>query len=111
MREINRIRELKSGFQTSRNALSTEVYEHLVEYDNDNEEDEDTCSRDGRQLECDRKFVIDCYDVIFLSRLPEEQWNQVVLAVMGGSIYVTAGRDRDGISELWHCPGRTKTLS
>ena len=45
MNEMNRIRELGSGFQAFRNALSAGMYGHPVEYDRDNEEDEDTCSR------------------------------------------------------------------
>ena len=54
----------------------------------------DTCSRDGR------KFIIDCYEVAFLSRLPEEQRNQVVRStVMGDSVYVTAGKNRGGIQD------------
>ena len=54
----------------------------------------------GRQPECDRKFVVDCYEVTFLSRLPEEQRNQVVRSTaMGDSVYVTAGRNRDGIRD------------
>ena len=53
--------------------------------------------QDGRQLECGMKFIVDCYEVTFLSRLPEEQWNQVVSTAR--SDYVTAGRNRDGIRD------------
>ena len=48
------------------------MYGHLVEYDNDNDEDEeiriDACIKGGRQSECGR----DCYKVTFLSRLSME---------------------------------------
>ena len=47
-------------------------------------------------MECGRKFVADCYEVTFHSRLPEEQWNRVVRST-ARSDYVTAGRNRDGI--------------
>ena len=60
----------------------------------------DTCPGDGRHLEYGRKFVVDCYEVTFLSRLPEEQWSQIVRStVMDDPVYVTAGRDRDGIQD------------
>ena len=75
------------------------MYGHLVEYDKASEEDEDTCPQDGRHLECGRKFVVDCYEVTFHSRLPEEQWNQVVSTAMGDSVYVTAGKNRGGIQD------------
>ena len=49
-------------------------------------------------MECGMKFVVDCYEVTFLSRLPEEQWNQIVRS-NARSDYVTAGRNRDGIRD------------
>ena len=52
------------------------MYGLLVEYDKDNEGDEDTCPRCGRQLECGRKLVVDCYEVTFHSRLSKEPDSQ-----------------------------------
>jgi hypothetical protein len=47
-----------------------------------------------------RKFVVDCYEVTFLSRLSRELWNRVVRsAAMGDPVYVTAGKNRDGIRD------------
>ena len=76
------------------------MYGHLVEYDKDSEEDEDTCPQ-GRQVAGMRHEVRSrlLRGVTFLSRLPEEQWNQVVSTVMGAPVYVTAGRNRDGIRD------------
>jgi transposase-like protein len=114
MNEINRITELKTRLADLPEYVINQMYEHLVEYDKDNEEDEeikiDTCpkcgkehprlvkggkTKAGKQLllckECGRKFVVDYYEVTFHSRLSKEQWNQAIKStVMGDSVYVTA---------------------
>ena len=97
MSEINRIREL--GIRLS------DLPDYVITGCTDTSSNTtgtakriDTCPGDVRQMECGRKFVIDCYEVTFLSRLPEEQRNQIV-GCTARSDYVTAGRNRDGIRD------------
>lgn len=114
MNGINRVEELRNRVGDLPEYVINQMYEHLVEYDKDNEEDAtikiDVCpkcgkehpyivkggkTKGGKQLvlckECGRKFVSDYYEVTFHSRLSKEQWNQAIKStVMGDSVKVTA---------------------
>ena len=134
MSEINRKEELKIRLEDLPDDIIDQMYEHLVEYDRDNEADAeikiDKCPKCGKELPyvvkggktkggkqmllcktCGKKFVADYYEVTFHSRLSKEQWNQAIKStVLEDSILVTAQKCHVSIETAFRMRHKIMTL-